>query len=129
MRSTGVLPALINPIMHEVGIIESALEIVLRHAAERHAQRIQRVVLRIGSLAGVEPAALRFAFDAVTRGTPADGAALEIEPVPAAVYCPTCAREFTPEAGGFIFQCPACGDLCGEVRRGRELELSRIEMT
>lgn len=115
--------------MHEVGIIESALEVVLRHVTEQHAQRVERIVLRIGALAGVEPTALQFAFDAVSRGTPADGAALEIESVAAAVYCAGCAREFTAERGSFIFRCPTCGDFCGEVRRGRELELSRIEMT
>ena len=109
--------------------MESALQIVLRHAAEQHARRVDRIVLRIGALAGVEPEALRFAFDAVTRGTPADGAALDIEPVAAAVYCPACVREFEAPAGSYIFACPACGALCGEVRRGRELELSRIEMT
>ena len=30
---------------------------------------------------------------------------------------------------GFIFSCPRCGRLSGEVRQGRELELTRIEMT
>lgn len=114
--------------MHEVGIMESALQIVLRHAAEQRAQRVDRVVLRIGSLAGVENQALFFAFDAVSRGTVAEGAELEIEPVTAAVYCPDCAREFEAGQGSFVFECPTCRALCGEVRRGRELELSRIEM-
>lgn len=108
--------------------MESALQIVLRHAAEQHAQQVTRIVLRIGALAGVEPQALRFAFDAVTHATIADGATLDIESVAAAVYCPACTREFEAAAGSFIFECPVCGALCGEVRRGRELELSRIEM-
>lgn len=109
--------------------MESALQIVLRHAEEQHARRVTRIVLRIGDLAGVEPEALRFAFAAVTRGSLADGAALDIEPVAAAGYCPGCAREFEIPAGSAIFECPRCGALCGEVRRGRELELSRIELT
>jgi len=115
--------------MHEVGIMESALATVQRHAVENQAQRVERIVLRIGTLAGVELEALRFAFDVVSRGTVAEGAVLEIEAVPAAVYCPSCRQEFASEDGGFIYTCPGCGDLCGEIRRGRELELSRIEMS
>jgi hydrogenase nickel incorporation protein HypA/HybF len=114
--------------MHEVGIMESALALVQRHAAAQPGGRIQRVVLRIGTLAGVEVDSLRFAFEVVSRGTPVEGAALEIESVPAAIYCPVCRREFAGE-GNYIFACPMCGELCGEIVRGRELELSRIEMS
>lgn len=114
--------------MHELGIMESALALVQLQAARNKAERVSRVVLRIGMLAGVEPEALRFAFDVVSRGTVAEGAAFEIEPVPVAVYCLGCNQEFVGETDGFIFTCPTCGDLCGEIRRGRELELSRIEM-
>jgi hydrogenase nickel incorporation protein HypA/HybF len=114
--------------MHEVGIMESALALMQRQATAHQARRIDRVVLRIGTLAGVDPEALRFAFDVVTRATVAEGATLEIESVPAMAWCPACAREFGVETG-FIFTCPGCHDLCGEIRRGRELELSRLEMS
>ena len=117
------------PTMHETGIMESALAMVARHAAGHECRRVSRVVLRIGVLSGVEMEALRFAFDVVSRGTVAEGAEFEIEEVPVAVYCHACQEEFAVEGGGFIFTCPACGDLCGEIRRGRELELSRIELT
>jgi hydrogenase nickel incorporation protein HypA/HybF len=113
--------------VHEVGIMESALALVQRQVADHHAQRVGRVVLRVGALAGVEVESLRFAFDVVSRGTPAEGATLEIESVPALVFCPTCQREF-PGTDGFIFACPGCGDFCSEIRQGRELELSRIEL-
>ncbi len=114
--------------MHEIGIMESTLEVVLRQAGEHRASRVHRIVLRIGALAGVEPESLRFAFDAVTRGTLAAGAELAIEAVPARAYCSGCAQDFGVERG-FIFTCPACGQLSGELRQGRELELIRLEMT
>ncbi len=107
--------------------MESALAVVQRYAAQQPARRVDRVVLRVGVLSGVEPDSLRFAFDLVARGTPAEGATLEIESVPAAVYCPACRAEFAGEPGNFIFTCPRCGELCGDIRRGRELELSRLE--
>jgi len=118
-----------NITMHELGIMESALAAVKRHADGNNARQVNRIVLRIGALAGVEIESLRFAFDVVSRGTIAEGADFEIEEVPVEVYCHGCHVEFAVESGGFIFTCPNCGDLCGEIRRGRELELSRIELT
>jgi len=108
--------------------MESTLAVVLRSAGEHHASRVHRIVLRIGALSGVEPEALRFAFDVVTRGTVAEGAELAIEAVPAKAYCATCARDFAIESG-FIFTCPVCHALSGELRQGRELELIRLEMS
>lgn len=115
--------------MHELGIMESAISLVGQYAAGEAGCRVDRVVMRIGALAGVDPDSLRFAFDVVSRGTAVEGAALEIEMVAAAAYCPVCEQEFAAENGSFIFTCPTCGDLCGEIRRGRELELSRMEMS
>lgn len=114
--------------MHEVGIMESALSIVLSQARSHGAQRVRRIVLRIGALAGVDAQALRFAFDVVTRETIAAEAELEIRDVPARAYCAACAEEFGVE-GDAIFSCPRCGRLSGEIRQGREFELSRIEMS
>lgn len=126
---TNLVTGVISPLrMHEVGIMESTLDVVLRQAGEHRASRVHRIVLRIGALAGVEPEALRFAFDAVTLDTLAAGAELTIESVPARAWCATCACDFGAERG-FIFTCPTCGELSGDLRQGRELELARIEMS
>jgi len=114
--------------MHEVGIIESTLAVVRREAEARRAARVDRLVLRIGVLAGVEPDALRFAFEACTPGTIAEGAELQIETVPALAHCRACTRDF-PAGRGILCQCPACGAFSGDLRGGRELELRRIEFT
>lgn len=115
--------------MHEVGIMESAMSLVEQHAAGRTQGRVTRVVLRVGALAGVDLQALHFAFDVVSAGTVAEGADFEVEEVPVTAYCLGCEREFSGKGGDFVFECPDCGDFSGEVRRGRELELSRIELS
>lgn len=112
--------------MHEVGIIESALDVIRREAQRHDAAQVVRVVLRVGALSGAEPEALRFAFEACTPGSVAAGAELEIELVPARAHCAACADDFTIESG-FIFACPRCGALSGDVRSGRELDLARLE--
>lgn len=114
--------------MHEVGIMESAMSLVEQHAASHERRRVSRVILRVGALAGVDLHALRFAFDVVSEGTVAEGADFEVEEVAATAYCLGCEREFSGAGDDFVFACPDCGDFSGEVRRGRELELSRIEL-
>ena len=121
-------PKLRDAVMHEVGIMESAISAALKQARERGAGRVHRIVIRVGTLSGVEPDALRFAFDIAANGTPADGAILVIETVPARAWCAGCGLEFEA-ASGFIFACPRCSRLSGELRRGRELELSQVEMS
>jgi hydrogenase nickel incorporation protein HypA/HybF len=113
--------------MHEVGIVQAALGVAECAAHECGAARIAHLVLRVGALAGVEPAALRFAFAAVSPGTPAEGATLEIEEVGTELHCARCAKPFTAAKDTYIFRCPDCGDLSGDIRHGRELEVGRID--
>ena len=112
--------------MHEVGIMESALAAIRRQAIEHGATRVSRVVLRVGSLAGVDVDALRFAYEALAPDSLAAEAVLEIETVPARAYCATCHTEFGASRG-FFFQCPNCGNYSGDLRAGRELGISRLE--
>ncbi len=113
--------------MHEVGIMQSALEIALVRAEEQGATRIHRIGLRVGALSGVVPEALEFAFEVLKQDTLAAGADLEVEYVPLRVYCPKCKQEFAPD--GFWYACPDCGETQTEVRRGQELDVMRVELS
>ena len=113
--------------MHELGIAESALDLALAQATAAGATRVLTLVIRVGALSGVDPEALRFAFTAILPGTPAEGAALQIDSVAAVAYCPDCQQDFAPDTNHF-FECPACGRLSATVKQGRELDLVRLEM-
>ena len=113
--------------MHEVGVIQGALDLAIAEAGRHGAHHIHRITLRVGRLAGVEPEALSFAFEVVTAGTMAEGARLEIEAVPVVCHCPDCWDEFRP--ADFVFACPRCGGLSLEVRHGDELELATLEVS
>lgn len=104
------------------------MEAVLAQAREHEATQVHRIVLRVGALSGVEPDALRLAFEATIEGTPAANADLELETVPARGRCTDCDLEFDVQSD-FIFTCPKCGRISGELVQGRELELARIEMS
>lgn len=114
--------------MHELGIAESALELALAQARNAGATRVEQIVLRVGGLSGVDPEALRFAFTAILPGTPAEGALLRIDPVPAIAHCPDCRLDFTLE-DNFLLECPHCGRPNAVIKQGRELDLVRLEVT
>ncbi len=90
-------------------------------------ERVASVTLRVGALSGVDPAALRFAFPDAARNSPLAGAALVIEPVPAAAWCPSCGEE-RPLPSPPRFQCPVCAGPTPRLLRGRELEILSIEI-
>jgi len=106
--------------------MEEALRMALEQAKTSGASRILMLRLRVGTLSGVVPEALRFAFDVVCRDTMAEGASLEMETVPAACWCPGCRAEF--EYVDFMSECPRCHQPSGELRRGRELEIASVEI-
>jgi hydrogenase nickel incorporation protein HypA/HybF len=62
--------------MHEMALAEGMLEIVESTARASGATKVKRVWLEIGALSHVAPDALLFCFDAVTRGSLAEGATL-----------------------------------------------------
>ena len=104
--------------MHELSIMQGALKQALKAAQEAGATRVYELRLRVGVLSGVVPDALRFAFEAITPGTPAEGAVLTIEEVRARFWCAACHREF--EAPDLFAECPVCHVPSGELRAGRE---------
>lgn len=114
--------------MHEVSLMEQTLEIAIDRARSQNSTQIHRLKMRIGELSGVVPEALNFAFDVVTQGTIAEGAKLEIETVPTVCYCSQCDREFHP-VDAYIYECPDCGNLSFQIRSGREIELTSLEVS
>jgi len=112
--------------MHELSIMQSALNVVLDQAREAGATRVHVIRLRIGALSGVVPDALEFAFEALAPGTPAEDAKLAIETVPARFWCSSCALEFQSE--DMFAECPDCHNLSGDIRAGREMEVASLEI-
>jgi hydrogenase nickel incorporation protein HypA/HybF len=106
--------------------MQSALSLALEQAQKARASRVHVIRLRIGALSGVVPDALEFAFEALTPGTPAEGARLAIEHVPARFWCAACTREF--QSDDLFAECPDCHAPSGELRAGREMELASLEI-
>jgi hydrogenase nickel incorporation protein HypA/HybF len=109
--------------VHELSIAAAILEITTRNAGD---SRVTAVRVRVGHLRQVVPSALEFAFELCAHGTPAEGAVLELEEVPAAVACRACGE--AAELEGFPLACPACGGLEVDVIGGEELLVESLEL-
>ena len=79
--------------MHEVALAEGVLRIVMDAARAGAAVRVHTVWLELGALAHVEPDALAFCFDAVTRGSIAEGATLDIARTAGTAWCMPCSAQ------------------------------------
>jgi hydrogenase nickel incorporation protein HypA/HybF len=109
--------------VHELSIADQVVRIASDHARGR---RVTKVELRVGHLRQVVPSALVFAFELVARGTPAEGAELEIAGVAAAGRCRACGAHST--WAGFPLACSECGSLDVEVVAGEELVVDAVEL-
>jgi len=68
--------------MHELGISQELIATVLEYARRAEARRVERVVLRIGPQAGVDPESIQFTFQLLAQGTIAADAQIELEADP-----------------------------------------------
>ncbi len=62
--------------MHEAGVTERILEVVLEHANEAHAQRVTDVYLDVGAESGIDTDSVEFHWPLLSEGSVAEGAAL-----------------------------------------------------
>ena len=112
--------------MHEVALCEGVLRILQEQAATREFRRVKAVWLELGELSCAEPEAMRFCFEAVTRGTLADSARLEIIRTPGRAWCMACC-ETVPVAARFD-PCPRCGGHQLQVTTGDEMRIKELEV-
>lgn len=108
--------------MHELGITRNIVAIVAEAAK---GQRVSRVTLEVGRLAGVMPDAIAFCFDAVAIGTLLEGATLEINVVEGSARCRACERVFDVNN---LFTACACGSRDVALVRGEELLIKTMEV-
>lgn len=113
--------------MHEMSLAEGVLQLIEAAARQDRFKRVTAVWLEIGQLSSVEPEAMAFCFAAVTRGTVADGARLEIITLPGQGWCAACAR--TVPMTEVFGECPLCGGFPLRVTAGTEMRVKELEVS
>lgn len=111
--------------MHEMSIAQSLFEIIEEEIGKNGLKRITAVRMKIGEMAAVVPESLEFCFEVLARGTPVEGAVLEMTVIPLTGRCGTCREEFTVR--DYIFECPACRSADVTLVAGEELCLEELE--
>ena len=112
--------------MHEMSLCEGILQVLEEQASAQGFARVNCVWLEIGALSGVEIEAMRFGFDAVMKGSLANGARLEIIRLPGRAWCMQCAKPV--EVAQRYDACPDCGGVQLQVTGGDEMRIKELEV-
>jgi len=115
--------------LHELGITQNILKLVLQEAEKNHAQRILKVRLKVGEFTLVEPECVRYYFSILSRDTIAEGAVMEAEKIPLKIRCKKCAEEeVLSDVEVPLFTCSRCQSGEVEIVSGKELFVENIEV-
>lgn len=112
--------------MHESSLAKQVLDAVLARAEEEDAARILSVRGWVAETETLSAESLRFHFAAHARGTPADGARVELRLIHVEARCASCKTTYAPEH--HVLLCPACGSAEGELLGPTGLGVDSIEV-
>jgi hydrogenase nickel incorporation protein HypA/HybF len=112
--------------MHEMSLAEGVLQVIEDSARSNGFTQVKTVWLEIGELSGVEVEAMRFCFDAMVKGTLAEGARLEIIATEGQGCCLTCGQ--TVHIQLRYDPCPLCGGYPVEPSGGLEMKVKELEV-
>ncbi len=109
--------------MHELGITRNVVAIVSEHS---QGQKVLRVTLEVGRLSGMLSEAIRFCFDICAKGTPLEGATLQIVDIEGQGLCAACGAE--PVMTMPLGRCPLCRQPSLRIVAGTELKIKDMEV-
>jgi hydrogenase nickel incorporation protein HypA/HybF len=111
--------------MHEVGLVEEAIEMARTVARTSQASKIERLTFAISAGGHVTPEAVQTVFESLSLGTEAEGAELAFETQQAQSLCLNCARTIS---SGTSDSCPACGSKAVRRLPTPELSLKYVDL-
>lgn len=112
--------------MHELSVCQALLRQVEAIAQQHCSRKVEKIVLHIGPLAGIEQRLLQEAFPIASAGSIAETAELDIKTLPIKVRCTHCGSE--SEAAANRLLCAVCGDWHTQLISGDEMLLASMEM-
>jgi hydrogenase nickel incorporation protein HypA/HybF len=112
--------------MHELSVVESILDISLKHAERNGAKQIVKINLVLGELTGIVDQCITFYWEMLAKDTIASDAEIVFRKVPVVARCTSCGKQFTPEE--LDLTCPSCGENKAELVSGREFQVESIEI-
>jgi hydrogenase nickel incorporation protein HypA/HybF len=111
--------------VHELSVCQALISQLEELAHREMVQRVERVLVGVGPLSGVEPQLLQHAYPLAAAGTLAEDSELAIEDRPIRVHCPQCGKDSNASASRLL--CAHCGDWRTTLISGDELMLIQVE--
>jgi hydrogenase nickel incorporation protein HypA/HybF len=112
--------------VHEYGITQSILEAALDHATAAGANRITQLNLVLSAASHITEDSVEMYFEAISKGSMAEGAVLVFEREPADFRCWSCGHEFQTDTQSPV--CPLCGGAAQALPVQGELYLESIDV-
>ena len=112
--------------MHEYSVVQALLNQCEEVAREHEAERVTKVICKIGIMSGIEIHLLQVAFDTFKEGTLCDGAVFIIHEQKLKLECKECGYLFETEEIRYF--CTKCESLRVKVVDGEEMYLMSLEM-
>jgi hydrogenase nickel incorporation protein HypA/HybF len=112
--------------MHEMSIAVNIVDIAVEAARKADAEKINEIVVEIGTLSGIIPESLEFGFSSACKDTMARDARLALNIIPAIAFCEQCGHRFETDSHAPL--CPNCDNLCLQIRGGREMKIKSINV-
>lgn len=113
--------------MHEYSIVQALLEQCEAHAAANHAAHVDKIVVKIGVMSGVEPSLLQTAFDTFKEGTVCGGGEFVMNIQPVTIRCRGCGYE--GGLGERSYCCPRCESTDVAITDGEDMILMSLELS
>ena len=108
--------------MHEFSIATALLDLVAQHTPR--GTKLRRVIVEAGPLQGIDPDAMQWAWQSITSGSPYEGSAIEVHPLPWRLHCPACGNDFT--APDLLAKCACGSEQAHPLGGGDELRLKSL---
>lgn len=115
--------------MHELPVMKSILDVVLRQAEKHNVLKVRAVQLEVGMLSDLETEWMQRYFDYLSRDTLAENAELKIHWIPVVFQCPACGTSLEVDRKNLQdIACAACGNKQMVLVSGREYSIKNMEV-
>ena len=112
--------------MHEMSYVSRFVNKALETANEKNAARVEKVIIDVGDMAGLEDYYLDKYYKIAVKDTILDNSVLEINHIPVKAECDKCGKIYHPcKENNYLCD---CGAGSGKIVEGRGLVLRQVVM-
>ncbi len=112
--------------MHEYSIVQALLNQCEETAKANDADKVKKIVVKIGVMSGVEIELLKTAFDTFKEKTMCEEAEFLPYMQPVVIKCNNCSKESILKENEYV--CPKCQSIDVNVTDGEDMYLMQLEL-